>query len=141
MNSRLDELQAAILRVKILHVDAQNARRQAIAAAYDTALRGTSVAPPARRPGADHVFHQYVLCVADRAALQARLRAAGIGTGIHYPSPVHLQPAYAGRVVTGPCGCHASETAARQVLSLPIYPELSDAQVEQVCAALRRIGT
>ena len=138
MNSRLDEMQAAILRVKLHHLDAQNARRQAIAAAYDAALRGASLAPPARRGGAGHVFHLYVLRAPERAALQARLREAGIGTGIHYPSPVHLQPAYRGRVALGPSGCRATEIAAEQVLSLPIYPELTDAQVAQVCEALRR---
>src|ERR1700722_5112267 len=137
VNSRLDELQAAILRVKLQHLDAQNARRRAIAAAYDVALRGTSLAPPARRNGVRHVFHLYVLRVQDRTPLQARLRAAGIGTGIHYPSPVHLQPAYRERVAIGPSGCRASEFAAQQVLSLPIYPELTDGQVEQVCNALR----
>jgi dTDP-4-amino-4,6-dideoxygalactose transaminase len=139
VNSRLDELQAAILRVKLHHLDAGNARRQRIAAAYDEALRGASLAPPARRSGVGHVFHLYVLRVPDRASLQARLRAAGIGTGIHYPSPVHLQPAYRERIATGPSGCRASEIAAQQVLSLPIYPELTDGQVEQVCEALRRI--
>ena len=138
VNSRLDELQAAILRVKLQHLDAQNARRRAIAAAYDVALRGTSLAPPARRNGVGHVFHLYVLRVQDRTSLQARLRAAGIGTGIHYPSPVHLQPAYRERIATGPSGCRASEIAAGQVLSLPIYPELSDQQVAQVCDALRK---
>jgi dTDP-4-amino-4,6-dideoxygalactose transaminase len=139
VNSRLDELQAAILRVKLRHLDAQNARRQAIAAAYDAALHGTAIAPPVRRDGVGHVFHLYVLRVPDRAALQARLRAAGVGTGIHYPSPVHLQPAYHGRVPLGPSGCRATEIAAEQVLSLPMYPELTDGQIEQVCEALRRI--
>ncbi|MGA8192524.1 MAG: DegT/DnrJ/EryC1/StrS family aminotransferase [Acetobacteraceae bacterium] len=137
VNSRLDELQAAILRVKLQHLDAQNARRRAIAAAYDAALRGTPLTPPARRNGVGHVFHLYVLRVPDRSSVQARLRAAGIGTGIHYPSPVHLQPAYRERIATGPSGCRASEIAAGQVLSLPIYPELSDQQVAQVCDALR----
>jgi dTDP-4-amino-4,6-dideoxygalactose transaminase len=138
VNSRLDELQAAILRVKLQHLDAQNARRRRIAAAYDAALSGTSLAPPVRREGAGHVFHLYVLRVPDRASLQARLRAAGIGTGIHYPAPVHLQPAYRERIVTGPSGCSATELAARQVLSLPMYPELSDEQVTRVCEALRQ---
>ena len=136
INSRLDELQAAILRVKLRHLDAQNARRQAIATAYDAALRGTSLTPPARRHDAGHVFHLYVLRVPGRAALQARLRQAGIGTGIHYPSPVHLQPAYRGRVALGPSGCRATEVAAEQVLSLPMYPELTDDQVAQVCQAI-----
>jgi dTDP-4-amino-4,6-dideoxygalactose transaminase len=139
VNSRLDELQAAILRVKLQHLDAQNARRQAIAAAYDDALRRTMLTAPARRAGVGHVFHLYVLRTPDRAAIQARLRAAGIATGIHYPSPVHLQPAYRGRIALGPSRCHATEIAAEQVLSLPMYPELSDGQVAQVCEALRRL--
>jgi dTDP-4-amino-4,6-dideoxygalactose transaminase len=109
-----------------------------IAAQYDAALRGASLAPPARRAGASHVFHLYVMRVEQRAVLQARLREAGIGTGVHYPSPVHLQPAYRGRVALGPSGCRATEVAAREVLSLPIYPELTDSQVAQVCEALAR---
>jgi dTDP-4-amino-4,6-dideoxygalactose transaminase len=139
VNSRLDEMQAAILRVKLQHLDAQTARRQAIAAAYDAALHDASLAPPARRDGVGHVFHLYVLRVPERTALQTRLREAGIGTGIHYPVPVHLQPAYRGRLPIGPAGCRATEIAAEQVLSLPIYPELTDAQVAQVCEALRRL--
>jgi len=71
--------------------------------------------------------------------VQSRLREAGIGTGIHYPSPVHAQPAYQGRLALGPSGCRATETAAGQVLSLPIYPELTEAQVALVCEALRRL--
>ncbi len=141
VNSRLDELQAAILRAKLPHLDAANARRQAIAAAYDAALAGSRLTPPARRPGAGHVFHQYVLRVegGGRAAAQAALRAVGIGSGIHYPVPVHLQPAYAGRVTLGPAGCAASAVAAAEVLSLPMFPELSDAQVERVCKALEKL--
>jgi hypothetical protein len=139
VNSRLDELQAAILRVKLRHLDAQNERRQAIAAAYDAALSGSSLSPPARRDGAEHVFHLYVVRTSARAQLQTRLREAGIGTGIHYPSPVHLQPAYRGRIALGPRGCHATEVAAGEVLSLPMYPELTDAQVSQVCETLRRL--
>jgi hypothetical protein len=138
INSRLDEVQAAILRVKLPHLDAGNARRRAIAAAYDAALAAGALRPPARLPGAVHVFHQYVVRAADRPALQARLRAEGVGTGVHYPVPVHLQPAYRGLVALGPAGCRASEAAAGQVVSLPMYPELTDAEVELVCAALRR---
>ena len=137
VNSRLDEIQAAILRAKLPHLDAHNARRAKIADAYDAALSGLQ--PPARRPNATHVFHQYVLRVAGRTEIQARLREQGIGTGIHYPMPVHLQPAYQDRVALGPARCQASETAAAEVLSLPMYPELTDAQVEQVCAALRSL--
>jgi dTDP-4-amino-4,6-dideoxygalactose transaminase len=86
-----------------------------------------------------HVFHLYVLRTSDRASLQTRLRASGIGTGVHYPSPVHLQPAYRDRIATGPSGCRVTEIAAQQVLSLPMYPELTDDQVLHVCEALRGI--
>jgi dTDP-4-amino-4,6-dideoxygalactose transaminase len=136
INSRLDELQAAILSVKLRHLDAGNAARQRIAARYDAALADTRHAPPARRAGASHVFHQYVLRVADRDEQRARLRAAGIGTGVHYPVPVHRQPAYAGRVAMGPAACRESERAAAEVLSLPMFPELTDVQVSAVCEAL-----
>jgi dTDP-4-amino-4,6-dideoxygalactose transaminase len=140
VNTRLDELQAAILRVKLVYLGATNAARQAIAGAYDTALDGLSWQKPARRAGAGHVFHQYVLRVPDRAAVQARLKALGIGTGIHYPAPVHLQPAYAGRIALGPSGCRETERAAREVMSLPMFPEMTAAQVEQVCAGLRAVA-
>jgi dTDP-4-amino-4,6-dideoxygalactose transaminase len=139
VNSRLDEIQAAILRVKLRHLDAQNMRRQTIAEAYDVALANGDVRPPARRPGAGHVFHQYVVRVADRAAAQARLRALGVGTGVHYPVPVHLQPAYRGRIALGPAGCKATERASAEVLSLPMFPELTNEQVERVCDALSRL--
>jgi hypothetical protein len=137
VNSRLDEIQAAILRVKLTALDDGNRRRRAIAAAYDAALEGGPIAPPHRRRGAEHVFHQYVLRTEDRAAVQAQLKAEGVGTGIHYPVPVHLQPAYQDRTPLGPAGCAETAKAAGEVLSLPMYPELTDAQVERVCAALR----
>jgi dTDP-4-amino-4,6-dideoxygalactose transaminase len=139
VNSRLDELQAAILRVKLKHLDAQNARRRTIADTYDRALAGTNIAPPSRRADATHVFHQYVLRVPTRAATQAMLREAGIGTGIHYPSPVHLQPAYRDRVALGPAACRNTTAAAEEVLSLPMYPELTDQQVASVCQALQSL--
>jgi dTDP-4-amino-4,6-dideoxygalactose transaminase len=139
VNSRLDEVQAAILRVKLAHLDTHNARRQAIAAAYDGALSGTPLRVPARRDEAGHVFHLYVVRALHRDGVQARLRTSGVATGVHYPSPVHLQPAYLGRVALGPSRCRQSEAAAREVLSLPLYPELTDTQVEQVCAALRTL--
>lgn len=137
VNSRLDEVQAAILRVKLRHLDAQNARRREIAAAYDATLAAMGLAAPARRPGCEHVFHLYVLRHPERDAIMAALKAQGIGTGIHYPVPVHEQPAYAGRVALGPADCDETSRAAREVFSLPMYPELTDEQVERVCAALR----
>ncbi len=137
INSRLDELQAAILRVKLAHLDGHNARRQAIAAGYDAAL--PAALRPARRAGASHVFHQYVLRLPDRTRVQAALREAGIGSGIHYPQPVHLQPAYLGRVAMGPAACAASAKACTEVLSLPMYPELTDSEVSHICATLRTL--
>jgi len=141
MNSRLDEMQAAILRVKLRHLDGDNARRQAIAGIYDYGLRWReNIGLPARRSGGTHVFHQYVLRCRDRDALQAALQARGIGTNIHYPVPVHLQPAYQDRVAIGPGGLPESERAAREVLSLPIFPELGEDRAARVVAALKAIG-
>lgn len=140
VNSRLDEVQAAILRVRLPLLDAANARRGQVAAAYDAALtQGGRIAPPARRIDAGHVFHQYVLRVPDRAALMARLRAEGIASAIHYPAPVHLQPAYRGRTPLGPAGCAETARAMGEVMSLPMFPELTDQQVEHVCGVLRRL--
>ncbi len=133
VNSRLDELQAAILRVKLAHLDAGNARRRDIAKAYDAVLGPHA---PKRRKGSEHVYHLYVVRVTNRDAVQAHLRARGIGSGIHYPMPVHTQPAYAGRVALGPAGCRATELASAEVLSLPLYPELTDEDVAQVRGAL-----
>jgi dTDP-4-amino-4,6-dideoxygalactose transaminase len=140
VNSRLDEVQAAILRVKLTALDAGNARRRAIADAYDAALAGGPLTPPARRPDSGHVFHQYVLRTGARAEVQARLRVDGVGTGIHYPVPVHLQSAYQGRTVLGPAGCAETTRAAQEVVSLPMYPELTDEQVERICGALRNLA-
>lgn len=141
MNSRLDEIQAAILRVKLRYLDADNARRQAIAGAYDEGLRWCGCGLPARRAGATHVFHQYVLRTPQRDALQAALTARGIGTNVHYPLPVHRQPAYRDRIALAPGGLGESERAAREVLSLPMFPELGDDQVARVIAALRRLSS
>jgi len=140
VNSRLDELQAAILRVKLIHLDAQNARRRHIAAAYDAALATGPLRPPARRAEGGHVFHLYVVRAALRAEIQARLRQAGVATAVHYPVPVHLQPAYLGRVALGPAGCVETERVAEEVLSLPMFPELTDAQIRTVAAALAALG-
>jgi hypothetical protein len=139
MNSRLDEIQAAILRVRLRGLDARNARRQQIAAAYDEALAGSSVRPPARRAQTEHVFYQYVIRAADRPGAQAHLQALGIATAIHYPMPVHRQPAYRGRLALGPSRCQNTDRVAGQILSVPMFPELSDEQVEDVCHGLRGI--
>jgi dTDP-4-amino-4,6-dideoxygalactose transaminase len=139
LNSRLDEIQAAILRVKLRGLDAANARRRAIADAYDEALAGTSLLRPRRAPGREHVFHQYVVRCAERDAVRTRLSQAGIGTAIHYATPVHRQPAYLGRTALGPAGCRVTETVASEILSLPMHPHLDDSAVARVCEALRRL--
>jgi dTDP-4-amino-4,6-dideoxygalactose transaminase len=139
VNSRLDEVQAAILRVKLTHLDRQNDRRRAIAAAYQAALAGGPLQAPRQRDGAAHVYHLFVTRSGDRDRLQARLKASGVGTGIHYPVPVHHQPAYDGRIALDPAGCPETESVARQILSLPIYPELVDSEVDTVCAALKSL--
>jgi dTDP-4-amino-4,6-dideoxygalactose transaminase len=137
INSRLDPIQAAILGVKLRSLEADNARRQVIADSYDRGLTGLPLALPARRPQATHVFHQYVIRLAERDALRAALQAAGIGSGIHYPVPVHQQPAYSGRLACGPSGLGVTERAAPQILSLPIYPQISDEAVDRVIAEIR----
>lgn len=136
MNSRLDELQAAILRVRLPKLAIGNMRRRQIAEHYDLRLAATGLALPVARAQATHVYHQYVVRHADRDRFQANLRSAGIGTNIHYPIPVHLQPAYAGRILIGPHGLRESEAAAREVLSLPMYPELEDDALTQVVDAV-----
>ena len=133
INSRLDELQAAILRVKLGYLDAANARRRDIAQAFDAVLGARA---PRRRRGSQHVYHLYVVRTPDRDQMQVRLRERGVGSGVHYPVPVHLQPAYANRVPLGPSGCVATERTAAEVLSLPLYPELTDEQVMLVCRAI-----
>jgi dTDP-4-amino-4,6-dideoxygalactose transaminase len=138
INTRLDPLQAAILNAKLDGLAADNARRQAIAARYDTGLAGLPLKLPGRRDGATHVFHQYVIRTAQRDRLREHLGKAAIGTGIHYPLPVHLHPAYRGRVPVGPTGLCHSEAVAREILSLPIYPQLADAAVDRVIAETRR---
>ena len=138
INSRLDPIQAAILAAKIDTLEADNARRRAIAARYDAALAGLQLGLPGRRGGTTHVFHQYVVRTPKRDRLREHLRQAQIGTGIHYPLPVHLHPAYRGRVPAGPTGLCRSEAAARNILSLPMYPQLSDDAVDRVIAEIRR---
>lgn len=137
MNSRLDELQAAILRAKLGRLDAMNEARRRIAAVYDNALDGLPFARPPVAAGARHVYHQYVLRVRQRDRLKEYLKDQGVGTNIHYPMPVHLQPAYANRIALPPGGLPDTERASREVLSLPMYPELAAADVERTVAALR----
>jgi dTDP-4-amino-4,6-dideoxygalactose transaminase len=133
-NSRLDELQAALLRVKLEYLEIENIRRIAVAARYTAALTDSSLILPTCRVGARHVYHQYVVRSQQRDALQTYLAAQGIGTLVHYPKAVHQQPAYQGRLAIAGTLPY-SERAAEEVLSLPIYPELTDEQVDSVTEA------
>jgi dTDP-4-amino-4,6-dideoxygalactose transaminase len=137
-NSRLDELQAAVLRVKLKYLDEENARRREIARIYDDRLAAASLRLPERDGGAESVYHQYVARCEDRDALREHLREQGVGTLIHYPVPVHLQPAYRNRVLVYRGALPETEQAARQILSLPMHPQLSDDQVERACEAINR---
>jgi dTDP-4-amino-4,6-dideoxygalactose transaminase len=136
VNSRLDELQAAILRVLLPHLPAENLERQRLARRYDEALAGTRLRPPPVRANARHAWHQYVIRTGDRDALKAFLQARGLATQIHYPVPVHRQPAYAGRLWHSRRGLPRTEAATREVLSLPMSPHLPEAHVEHLLAAL-----
>jgi len=136
-NSRLDELQAAVLRVKLRYLDADNVARRKWASFYDEQLAECQLILPETIPEADHVYHLYVVRSTDRNGLQNFLRAGGIGALIHYPVPVHLQPAYKCRL-RGSDQLAETERAAREVLSLPIYPELTQAEADQVVATVRR---
>jgi dTDP-4-amino-4,6-dideoxygalactose transaminase len=137
-NSRLDALQAAVLRAKLPHLADWSAARRANAAWYDQAFAGLSaVTCPVIDPRNESIFNQYTLRVRDRDALQAFLKEEGIGTSIYYPLPLHLQPCFAYLGYTEG-GCPEAERAAAEVLSLPIFPELTAAQRETVAAAVRR---
>ena len=137
INTRLDPIQAAILAAKLPRLVADNARRQAIAARYDEGLGGLPLQLPHRRAGCSHVFHQYVIRSTARNALRGHLRDAAIGTGIHYPAAVHQQAAYRD-IARGPGGLAASERAVGEILSLPIYPQMTDGAVDRVIASIRR---
>ena len=136
INSRLDEIQAAVLRAKLGHLESWTARRRAIAELYRRGLSGTGLSIPATTEGAVH--HLFVVRHPRRDRFMAALRERGIGTLIHYPIPLHLQPAFAS-LGPKPGDLPAAEQAASQVLSLPLYPELTDAQAHEVVDAVREV--
>ena len=135
-NSRLDEVQAAILRVKLPFLDSDNRRRAAIASRYNEDLAGTGIGLPAARAACEHAYHLYVVRSRSRDRLQAHLKESGVGALIHYPVPIHLQPAYKGKIRGGDA-LPETERAAKEVLSLPIYPELGSREVETVVSAVK----
>jgi dTDP-4-amino-4,6-dideoxygalactose transaminase len=135
LNSRMQAIQAAVLRVKLPHLARWNARRAAIAERYARAFSGSrAVRPLALAGGVRHAWHQYTVRVADRDRLQRRLAERGIHAGVHYPHPVHLQPAASSWKPGGfrPGDFPAAEALAREVLCLPVHPFLSDADVDRV---------
>jgi dTDP-4-amino-4,6-dideoxygalactose transaminase len=138
-NSRLDTMQAAILSAKLDRLEAWTERRRELAARYTEGLASTSLATPVEADGRRHVYHLYVIRSADRDLLQEQLAGDGIGTLVHYPRPVHLQPAYAG-LARGDGALAVSERLAGEILSLPLYPELRDDEVDAVIASLQRLA-
>ncbi len=131
--SRLDEVQAAVLRVKLKALDGWTERRRAAAGFYTANLRGPGIVLPVEREWARHVYHLYVIRSDERDRLREHLARAGVQSLIHYPTPVHRQPAYA---ELSSLSLPVTERAAGEILSLPIFPEISDAQLSQVAAAV-----
>jgi dTDP-4-amino-4,6-dideoxygalactose transaminase len=136
-NSRLDALQAAVLRAKLPHLQAWSARRRANAAFYDAAFADLAdVRTPYVDPANESIYNQYTLRVEQRDALQAHLKERGIGSAVYYPLPLHLQPCFA-YLGYREGQCPEAERASREVLSIPVFPELSQSQLEEVVVAVR----
>jgi dTDP-4-amino-4,6-dideoxygalactose transaminase len=139
--ARLHALQSAILRIKLRHLKAWNERRRLLASRYqknlaDLAGRTALQSLPREMAWGSHVYHLYPVRVRDREPLRRALREQGIDTGVHYPIPLHRQPAYAS-LGLGEGSFPEAEAAAREVVTLPLYPELSEAQVDRICEAVR----
>jgi dTDP-4-amino-4,6-dideoxygalactose transaminase len=134
-NCRLDSIQAAVLDVKLPHLDEWNAARRRHAAAYDARLSEIGIATPVRHSEEGHVFHLYVIEVEHRDRVAAALRERGIQIGIHYPIPIHLQSAYTELGLTRGA-FPQTERIAERVLSLPMFPELTEEQIDLVTGAL-----
>jgi len=129
-NSRLDELQAAILNIKLKHLDEDNQKRQEIARIYDQ-LPTEHIQTPKRRDGSNHVFHLYVCRLKKRDALKQFLEKRNIFPGIHYPSPIHLQPAYEHEIEIA-SGMYITESICNEIISLPMYPELPHEDAQKI---------
>ncbi len=135
LNSRLDEMQAAILRVKLKHLARFTAARRAHAARYRELLAGARLTLPAEHGRGTHIYHQFTLRLARRDAAKKALADAGVASGVYYPIPLHRQPVYEKEF--GGLSLPASEAAAREVLSVPIYPQLTDQQLQHIAGTLR----
>jgi dTDP-4-amino-4,6-dideoxygalactose transaminase len=138
-NYRLEGIQGAILRVKLRYLEAWTEGRRKAAAHYDRLFAGSGVATPQAMPYARHVYHIYAIRTQHRQAWQDALNAQGIQSGIHYPFPVHLLPAFADLGYRAGQFPH-SEKAAKEVLSLPMFPELTEAQCQEVARAVRALA-
>ena len=134
-NSRLDELQASVLRVLMQKLNADNKRRIEIAQAYDFVIDGNIIKAPAKISKTKHVYHLYVIETANRDELSQFLKLKGIGTALHYHRPIHLQPAYKGRI-RGSEHLAVTEALYTRILTLPMYPELKDFEVERITKVL-----
>jgi dTDP-4-amino-4,6-dideoxygalactose transaminase len=130
-NTRLDEIQAAVLRVKLRHLGEDNSRRRKLANIYLATLAGSCLILPQSANYAMHCYHQFVIRCQNRPALQEHLKNNGIGTLVHYPVPVHMQPAYIGKYRTAGT-LKNTERAAAEILSLPLYPEMTEEQINTV---------
>ncbi|UIJ38175.1 DegT/DnrJ/EryC1/StrS family aminotransferase [Desulfobaculum bizertense] len=139
LNSRMDEMQAAFLRIRLQHLADETAKRQAIAKAYTEALSDCpQVTPPAVRRGCEHVYHLYVIRAERRDELMAALKEQGIGTAIHYPIPGHRQTLFAnGETPFSADDLSITERIAGEILSLPMYPGLEESEIHTVCNAIR----
>jgi dTDP-4-amino-4,6-dideoxygalactose transaminase len=135
--SRMDEVQAAVLRVRLGLLEERNSRRRRIAHAYGDALAGTGLTLPLEREWAEHVYHLYVVRSSRREELKSHLAGNGVECLVHYPVPVHRQPAYG--ELSG-ASLPQTEAAVEQILSLPVYPEMSDEQVGRVCELIKDFG-
>lgn len=138
-NYRMEGLQGAILRVKLRHLDHWTEARRAAASKYNRSLADCGITLPTEMPWARHVYHVYTLRTEDRDALQAALQTEGIQTAVHYALPAHLQPAYANLGYSRGV-FPQSENAAKEVLSLPMYPEITDTQIRKVAQALTSLA-
>jgi len=135
-NYRMDGIQGAVLGVKLRHLDRWTEARRVHAAAYERALSGTATRVPKARPGVRHVYHVFAVRLPQRDAWRAYLNECGVQTGVHYPIPIHMQPAY-GDLGYAPGDFPVAETVAREVLSLPMFAELTSTQIAQVTGIIR----
>ena len=138
INSRLDPVQAAILAVQLKHLNVDNAVRKRIATIYTTELAGCGLILPTTASWAEHAFHLYVIQCSNRTGFTAFLRERGVGTAVHYPAPVHMQPAYENRMLLAPGGLSVTESITDRIVSLPMFPQLSHDDVARVCSAARQ---